>query len=127
MKKRVLSILMMLCLALTLLPVSVWAADSVEEVSTQDGLNAALNNASVTEIHISDDMTYNDPLNATKPVYVDDGVTLTISKSNTTVSGTIVNNGIVKVTSTRVCLWKAKTSGNGKLIGGQDSWGDPST
>lgn len=32
MKKRVLSILMMLCLALTLLPVSVWAADSVAEV-----------------------------------------------------------------------------------------------
>ena len=127
MKKRVLSILMMLCLALTLLPVSVWAADSVVNVSTQEDLNAALSDASVTEIHISADMTYNDPLNATKPVYVDDSVTLTISKSNTTVSGTIVNNGIVKVTSTRVCLWKAQTSGNGKLIGGQDSWGDPST
>ena len=51
MKKRVLSILMMLCLALTLLPVSVWAADSVAEVSTKEELNAALSNASVTEIH----------------------------------------------------------------------------
>ena len=68
MKKRVLSILMMLCLALTLLPVSVWAADSVVNVSTQEDLNAALSDASVTEIHISADMTYNDPLNATKPV-----------------------------------------------------------
>ena len=71
--------------------------------------------------------SYNDPLNATKPVQVDDGVTLTISDYDTTVSGTIVNNGTVKVTSKWVCLWKAQTTGNGKLIGGTDSWGDPST
>ena len=127
MKKRVLSILMMLCLALTLLPVSVWAADSVANVSTQEELNAALSNESVTEIHISADMIYNDPLNATKTVQVDDGVTLTISAYDTTVSGTIVNNGTVKVTSKWVCLWKAQTAGTGKLIGGKDSWGDPST
>lgn len=127
MKKRVLSILMMLCLALTLLPVSVWAADSVAEVSTKEELNAALNNASVTEIHIIADMTYNDPLNAIKPVQVNEGVTLTISAYDTTVSGTIVNNGTVKVTSKWVCLWKAQTAGTGKLIGGKDSWGDPST
>ena len=127
MKKRVLSILMMLCLALTLLPVSVWAADSVANVSSKEELNDALNNESVTEIHITADMTYNDPLNATKPVQVDDGVTLTISDYDTTVSGTIVNNGTVKVTSKWVCLWKAQTTGNGKLIGGTDSWGDPST
>ena len=127
MKKRVLSILLMLCLALTLLPVSVWAADSVAEVSTKEELNAALSNASVTEIHISADMTYNDPLNATKPVQVDKDVTLTISASNTTVSGTIVNNGTVKVTSKWVCLWKAQTAGTGKLIGGNDPFGNPST
>ena len=127
MKKRVLSILMTLCLALTLLPVSVWAADSVAEVSTKEELNAALSNASVTEIHITADMTYNDPLNAIKPVQVNEGVTLTISKSNTTVSGTIVNNGTVKVTSSMVCLWKAQTAGTGKLKGGTDSWGYPST
>lgn len=127
MKKRVLSILMMLCLALTLLPVSVWAADSVAEVSTQEDLNAALSNSSVTEIHIIADMTYSDPLNATKPVQVNEGVTLTISAYDTTVSGTIVNNGTVKVTSKWVCLWKAQTAGTGKLIGGKDSWGDPST
>lgn len=127
MKKRVLSILMMLCLALTLLPVSVWAADSVANVSSKEELNDALNNESVTEIHIIADMTYNDPLNAIKPVQVNEGVTLTISAYDTTVSGTIVNNGTVKVTSKWVCLWKAQTAGTGKLIGGKDSWGDPST
>lgn len=72
-------------------------------------------------------MTYNDPLNAIKPVQVNEGVTLTISAYDTTVSGTIVNNGTVKVTSKWVCLWKAQTAGTGKLIGGTDSWGDPST
>ena len=125
MKKRVLSILMMLCLALTLLPVSVWAADSVAEVSTQEDLNAALSNASVTEIHIIADMTYNDPLNATKPVQVDQGVTLTLNNYQTTVSGTIINNGIIQVNSQK-CSWTATTTGTGKLIGGMDQWNTPS-
>lgn len=126
MKKRVLSILMMLCLALTLLPVSVWAADSVANVSSKEELNDALNNESVTEIHITADMTYNDPLNATKPVQVDDGVTLTLNNYQTTVSGTIINNGTIQVNSKK-CSWTATTTGKGKLIGGKDSWGDPST
>ena len=126
MKKRVLSILMMLCLALTLLPVSVWAADSVAEVSTQEDLNAALSNESVTEIHISADMTYNDSLNATKPVQVNAGVTLTLNKYETTVCGTIINNGTIQVKSNN-CFWTATTSGDGKLIGGKDRFGDDST
>lgn len=119
MKKRVLSILMMLCLALTLLPVSVWAADSVANVRSKEELNDALNNASVTEIHISADMTYNDPLNATKPVQVDDGVTLTLNNYQTTVSGTIINNGTIQVNSSKKCSWTATTTGKGKLIGGR--------
>ena len=126
MKKRVLSILMMLCLALTLLPVSVWAADSVANVSSKDELNDALNNASVTEIHISANMTYSDPLNATKPVQVDQGVTLTLDNYQTTVSGTIINNGIIQVNSKK-CSWTATTTGTGKLIGGKDQWNTPST
>ena len=126
MKKRVLSILMMLCLALTLLPVSVWAADSVAEVSTQEDLNAALSNASVTEIHISADMIYNDSLNATKPVQVNAGVTLTLNKYETTVCGTIINNGTIQVKSNN-CFWTATTSGTGNLIGGKDKFGYDST
>ena len=71
-------------------------------------------------------MTYNDPLNATKPVQVDDGVTLTLNNYQTTVSGTIINNGTIQVNSKK-CSWTATTTGKGKLIGGKDSWGDPST
>ena len=133
MKKRIVSAVMALILCLTLLPATVLADDtgtasSVAKVSTMGELNAALSNASVTEIHIITDMTYNNnSLVASKPVQVDKGVTLTLSARNATVSGTIVNNGTIQVKSSWKCLWKAKTSGSGKLIGGTDSWGDPST
>ena len=126
MKKRVLSILMMLCLTLTLLPVSAWAADTVADVSTKEELNAALSNASVTEIHIIADMNYNDSLVASKPIQVNEGVTLTLNNYETTVSGTITNNGTIQVNSNQ-CIWTAMTSGTGKLIGGKDRFGNYST
>ena len=99
---------------------------STKEVSTKEELNAALSDASVTEIHIIADMTYNGSLNATKPVQVDAGVTLTLKGYNQTVSGTIVNNGTIQVTSNK-CSWTAMTTGTGKLIGGKDNFGNYST
>ena len=95
-------------------------------VSTQEELNAALSDASVTEIHIIADMTYYGPLNATKPVQVNADVTLTLNGYDTTVSGTIINNGTIRVESKK-CSWTAKTSGSGKLIGGKDNFGYDST
>ena len=132
MKKRIGSVLLALALCLSLLPATALAVDnttasSVAEVSTMEGLNAALSNESVAEIHIIADMTYNDPLVASKPVQVNNGVKLTLNDYDTTVSGTIINNGTIQVKSGRKCLWKAATSGSGKLIGGTDSWNDPST
>ena len=132
MKKRIVSAVMALILCLTLLPATVLADDtgtasSVAEVSTMGDLNAALSSESVTEIHIITDMTYNDSLVAPKPVQVDEGVKLTLSAYDATVSGTIVNNGTIQVTSRWKCLWKAKTSGTGKLIGGKDAFGNYST
>ena len=132
MRKRIVSAVMALILCLTLLPATVLADDtgtasSVAEVSTMKDLNAALSNESVTEIHIITDMTYNnDSLVASKPVQVDEGVKLTLSAYNATVSGTIVNNGTIQVKSNN-CFWTATTTGTGKLIGGTDSWGDHST
>ena len=131
MKKRIGSVLLALALCLSLLPATALAAggttNNVAEVSTMEDLNAALSNESVAEIHIIADMTYNDPLVASKPVRVNEGVTLTLSAYDTTVSGTIVNNGTIKVTSKQRCLWKATTTGTGKLVGGTDSWNSPST
>ena len=131
MRKRIVSAVMALILCLTLLPATVLADDtgtasSVAEVSTMKDLNAALSNESVAEIHIIEDMTYNDPLVASKPVRVNEGVMLTLNDYQTTVSGTIINNGTIQVNSKK-CFWTATTTGTGKLIGGTDSWGDPST
>ena len=132
MKKRIGSVLLALALCLSLLPATALAEEggttnNVAEVSTKAELNDALRNASVTKIHIKEDMTYNDPLVASKPVQVNEDVTLTLNDYDTTVSGTIINNGTIRVKSGWKCLWKAETSGSGKLIGGTDSWGDPST
>lgn len=132
MKKRIGSVLLTLALCLSLLPATALAEDnitasSVAEVTTKEDLNAALSNVSVTEIHIIADMTYNDPLVASKPVQVNNGVKLTLNDYDTTVSGTIINNGTIQVTSRWKCLWKAKTSGSGKLIGGKDRFGNYST
>ena len=131
MRKRIVSAVMALILCLTLLPATVLADDtgtasSVAEVSTMEDLNAALSNESVAEIHIIADMTYNDPLVASKPVRVNEGVMLTLNDYQTTVSGTIINNGTIQVNSKK-CFWTATTTGTGKLIGGTDLWGDPST
>ena len=131
MKKRIGSVLLALALCLSLLPATALAEDnttarSVAEVTTKEDLNAALSNVSVTEIHITADMTYNDPLVASKPVRVNEGVTLTLSAYNATVSGTIVNNGTIQVKSNN-CFWTATTSGTGKLIGGKDRFGYDST
>ena len=132
MKKRIGSVLLALALCLSMLPATALAEDnitasSVAEVTTKEDLNAALSNVSVTEIHIIADMTYNDPLVASKPVQVNNGVKLTLNDYDTTVSGTIINNGTIQVTSRWKCLWKAKTSGSGKLIGGKDRFGNYST
>ena len=93
MKKRIGSVLLALALCLSLLPATALAAggttNNVAEVSTKAELNAALSNVSVTEIHIIADMTYNDPLVASKPVQVNEDVTLTLNDYDTTVSGTI--------------------------------------
>ena len=132
MKKRIVSAVMALILCLTLLPATVLADDtgtasSVVEVSTMENLNAALSNASVTEIHITGDIVYSDSLNSRKTIYIDNGATLTLSANTATVSGTIVNNGTIQVKSRQKCIWSATTTGTGKLIGGKDPWNYPST
>ena len=132
MKKRIVSAVMALILCLTLLPATVLADDtgtasSVAEVSTMGELNAALSDASVTEIHITGDIVYSDSLNSRKTIYIDNGATLTLSANNATVSGTIVNNGTIQVKSSWKCLWKAETSGSGKLYGVKDGFGNCTT
>ena len=128
MKKRIGSVLLVLALCLSLLPATALAegeggeASSVSVATAADFKNA-LNNTNTTEIHIISDITYSESLGSSKTIYIDAGATLTLSAYNATVSGTIINNGTVKVTSQNRCLWKAQTTGSGKLYGVKDGFG----
>ena len=127
MKKRILSLMLTLCMILVMLPMTAFAAGNIAEVTRKDELTAALADDSITEIHVTGDITFTDSLNASKVIEVEQGVTLTIGGDQTTVSGTIVNNGTIKVTSTSKCTWKAATSGSGKLVAANTRWGEYQT
>ena len=132
MKKRIGSVLLALALCLSLLPATALAegeggeASSVSVATAADFENA-LNNTNTTKIHIISDIIYSKSLDSSKTVYIDAGATLTLSAYNATVSGTIVNNGTVKVTSRNRCLWKASTSGTGKMIAEKNQYNSYST
>ena len=99
----------------------------VREVSDSSALKAALADDSITEIDITADFTYRGSIaTGDKKIVVNEGVTLTISAYKTTISGTIVNNGIVKITgssSASTCDWKATTKGSGTIIPENTSFG----
>lgn len=102
----------------------------VREVSNSDELKNALNNNdnSITEIDITADFTYNGSIaTGDKKIVVNEGVTLTISGSITEITGTIVNNGTIKITGRGQCIWKAKTEGSGQIKAENKIWTDYET
>ena len=127
MKKRILSLMLTLCMILVMLPMTAFATGNIAEVTAKEELTAALADDSIKEIHVTGDMTFTVSLNASKLIEVEPGVTLTIGGNQTTVSGTIVNNGTIKVTSRSQCIWKATTSGNGKLVAANQKWDEYQT
>ena len=103
------------------------SADKVN-VRTQDELKDALNNDSVTEIDINADFIYRGSIaTGDKKIVVNEGVTLTISGSITEITGTIVNNGTIKITGRGQCIWKAKTEGSGQIKAENKIWTDYET
>lgn len=103
------------------------SADKVN-VRTQDELKDALNNDSVTEIDITADFIYRGSIaTGDKKIVVNEGVTLTISGSITEITGTIVNNGTIKITGRGQCIWKAKTEGSGQIKAENKIWTDYET
>lgn len=102
----------------------------VRKVSDSDELKNALNDNdnSITEIDITADFTYNDSIaTGDKKIVVNEGVTLTISGSITEITGTIVNNGTIKITGRGQCIWKAKTEGSGQIKAENKIWTDYET
>lgn len=97
-------------------------------VSTKDELEAALANNDVNIIYITDSFKYTDSVDTgDKKIVVNEGVTLTISGSITEITGTIVNNGTIKITGRGQCIWKAKTEGSGQIKAENKIWTDYET
>ena len=107
--------------------IAAFAADGIAEVTTKKEMQTALADDSVTEIHVIQDMAFTDSIDSSKVIEVEPDVTLTVGGYQTTVSGTIVNNGTIRVTSSGKCTWKAATSGSGKLVAANVKWGEYQT
>ena len=157
MKKRIASITLSLAMCLTLLPTAAYAEDVSEggafdsqpstvngaavytnedtvddtsadkvNVRTKDELKAALANNDVNIIYITDSFKYTDSIaTGEKTLVVNEGVTLETTASQ--ISGTIVNNGTIKITGSGQCIWTAQTTGTGKIVADNQKWGEYQT
>ena len=96
------------------------------EVRDGNELDNALQDNSITEIDIIADFTYGGSIaTGEKTLVVNEGVTLETTASQ--ISGTIVNNGTIKITGKGQCIWKAKTKGSGQIKAENKIWTDYET
>ena len=103
------------------------SADKVN-VRTKDELKAALANNDVNIIYITDSFKYTDSIaTGEKTLVVNEGVTLTIGGYTTEITGTFENNGTITITSGNKCIWKAQTTGSGKIVADNQKWGEYQT
>ena len=101
------------------------SADNVN-VRTKDELKAALANNDVNIIYITDSFKYTDSIaTGEKTLVVNEGVTLETTASQ--ISGTIVNNGTIKITGSGQCIWTAQTTGTGKIVADNQKCGEYQT
>lgn len=101
------------------------SADKVN-VRTKDELKSALANNDVNIIYITDSFKYTDSIaTGEKTLVVNEGVTLETTASQ--ISGTIVNNGTIKITGSGQCIWTAQTTGTGKIVADNQKWGEYQT
>lgn len=103
------------------------SADNVN-VSTKDELKAALANNDVNIIYITDSFKYTDSIDTgEKTLVVNEDVTLTIGGYKTKITGKFENNGTITITSSYECIWKAQTTGEGKIVADNQKWGEYQT
>lgn len=103
------------------------SADKVN-VRTKDELKAALANNDVNIIYITDSFKYTDSIaTGEKTLVVNEDVTLTIGGSKTKITGKFENNGTITITSSFECIWKAQTTGEGKIVAKNEKWGEYQT
>ena len=126
-KKRILSLLLSMIICIAMMPVAVFADVGVQNVTSADELEEALNDDAVTEINVTKNFAYNREINTVKTINVLEGVELSLSSYNGTVTGTFVINGTVAITGGSKWYWKASTSGSGMLVGNKDAFNNIAT
>ena len=83
MKKRILSLMLTLCMILVMLPVTVFAAGNIAEVTAKEGVDCcACRLASIKEIHIYRGYDVTVSFNANKLIEVEPGNVWTIGESD---------------------------------------------
>lgn len=103
------------------------SADKVN-VRTKDELKAALANNDVNIIYITDSFKYTDSIDTgEKTLVVNEDVTLTIGGYKTKITGKFENNGTITITSGNKCIWKAQTTGSGKIVADNQKFGEYQT
>ena len=91
-------------------------------------MEAALANNDVNIIYITDSFKYTDSVDTgDKKIVVNKGVTLTIGGYTTEITGTFENNGTITITSGNKCIWKAQTTGSGKIVADNQKFGEYQT
>ena len=91
-------------------------------------MEAALANNDVNIIYITDSFKYTDSIaTGEKTLVVNEDVTLTIGGSKTKITGKFENNGTITITSSFECIWKAQTTGTGKIVADNQKWGEYQT
>ena len=98
------------------------------EVRDGNELDNALQDNSITEIDIIADFIYEGSIaTGDKKIVVNEGVTLTIGGNTTEITGIFENNGTITITSGNKCIWKAQTTGSGKIVAENQKWGEYQT
>ena len=91
-------------------------------------MKAALANNDVNIIYITDSFKYTDSIDTgEKTLVVNEDVTLTIGGYKTKITGKFENNGTITITSSYECIWKAQTTGEGKIVAENQKWGEYQT
>ena len=118
MKKRFLSILLILCMVLCLAPTAALAADTVKEVASADDLTAAVADGTVDTVKLAADIDISASLTVSRKVTLDLNVkNLHFLSANATGSVIVVPTG-GDLTVTDSSATDEKPTGTGKISGG---------
>lgn len=117
MRKRILSILLTLCMVLSIAPATVFAEDSVvTEVSTAEDLTTAIENSAVSTVKLTADINISNSLTVNRTVTLDlNGHVLKYESANKGSVIVVENGGQLTIEDSNTSNLSHKFNPNGKL------------